>query len=109
MRLLVSISPPNGYTNSMSKTLWISRRFLLNERGHYTVTGDCGTERIMVELDPSVVSDQAARPESSLATMRARIQAAARQKWEAGEASPVFFTHSGRMQHHLIALTAEDL
>jgi len=93
----------------MNKTLWISQRFLLNERGHYTVTGECGAERIMVEIDPSVVPDQSDRPEKSLATMRARIQAAARQKWEAGEASPVFFSHSGRMQHHLIALTAEDL
>jgi len=93
----------------MSKTLWISQRFLLNERGHYTVTGDCGMERILVELDPSIVPDQAAQPERSLSTMRARIQAAARQKWEAGEAQPVFFAHSGRMKHHLIALTAEDL
>jgi hypothetical protein len=106
---LVSMPPLSGYTSGMSKTLWISQRFQRNERGHYTVTGDCGAERILVEIDPAVIPDQAVRPEKGLATMRARIQAAARQKWEAGEASPVFFAHSGRMQHHLISLTADDL
>ena len=93
----------------MDKKLWIAQRFQLNERGHYTVSGDCGTERIMIEIEPSVVPDQASDPERSLARIRATIQAAARQKWEAGEAYPVFHAHTGRMKHHAIALTAEDL
>jgi hypothetical protein len=93
----------------MSKQLWISQRFVMNERGHYTVTGSSGTERIVVEIDPSIVVEQEDDPERRLVKIRARIQAAARQKWEAGEAHPVFYSHSGRMKHHAIALTAEDL
>ena len=93
----------------MTKKLWIAQRFLMNERGHYTVSGDCGAERVMVEIDPSAVADQADGPERYLGRIRARIQSAARQKWEAGEASPVFHAHSGRLKHHVIELTGEDL
>jgi hypothetical protein len=93
----------------MSKQLWISQRFVMNEQGHYAVSGNSGAERIVVEIDPSVVVEQDDDPGRRLLKLRARIQAAARQKWEAGEAHPVFYTHSGRMKHHAIALTAEDL
>jgi hypothetical protein len=91
-----------------STKLWIAQRFVLNERGHYEVAGDCGAERIMVEIEPSVVADQA-NPEKSLAMLRGKIQAAAREKWDAGEAHPVFFAHSGQKKHLAIALTAGDL
>ena len=93
----------------MSKELWIAQRFIMNERGQYTVSGDCGAERIMVEIDPSVLVEHGGDPARGLMKMRAKIQAAARQKWKAGEAHPVFFTHTGRMKHHAIALNAEDL
>jgi hypothetical protein len=93
----------------MSKRLWIAQRFLQNERGHYTVTGDCGVDKIVVEIDPSVVAGSDPTPERRLMKMRAQIQAAARLKWEAGEAYPVYHSHSGRMKHQAIALTAEDL
>jgi hypothetical protein len=93
----------------MSKTLWIAQRFMLNERGHYTVAGHCGGERIMVEIDPSVVSEQEGQPERQLVKIKAQIQAAARQKWEAGEAHSVINTYSGQIRHHVIALTAGDL
>jgi len=93
----------------MSKDLWIAQRFLMNERGHYTVTGDCGAERIVVEIDPSAVAEQEEDPARGLVRIRAKIQAAARQKWAAGEAQPVFNEHSGQIRHHIIALTAGDL
>jgi ribosomal protein L13 len=93
----------------MSNRLWIAQRFLKNERGHYTVRGDCGTETIMVEIDPAVVAGPDEQPERRLLKMRAQIQAAARHKWEAGEAYPVYHSHSGRMKHQAIALTAADL
>jgi len=93
----------------MSKRLWIAQRFLMNERGHYTVSGDCGSEKVLVEIDPSVVAGQHQDAERSLMNMRAKIQAAARNKWEAGEAYPVYHSHTGRMKHQAIALTAEDL
>ena len=110
MRLAPPISAlPNGDSGSQRKDIWIGQRFLMNEFGHYTVTGDCGTERIMIEIDPLALADQGVSPERSLGNMRATIQAAARRKWEAGEASPVFYTHSGRLKHHAIALTTEDL
>lgn len=92
----------------MSKELWIAQRFLMNERGQYTVTGECGAERIMVEIDPSVLVEHQGDPARGLVKIRAKIQSAAREKWKAGETYPVFFTHSGRMKHHAIALTAED-
>ena len=93
----------------MSKRVWIAQRFLKNERGHYTVTGDCGTERISVEIDPAAVAGQGMDAERRLMKMRAKIQAAARRKWEAGEAYPVYHSHSGRMKHQVMALTAEEL
>lgn len=99
----------NAYRERMSKRFWIAQRFLKNERGHYTVTGNCGVDRIVVEIDPSVVAGPGPAPERRLMKMRAQIQAAARHKWEAGEAYPVYHSHSGRMKHHAIALTAEDL
>ena len=71
----------------MSNTLCIGQRFLLNEHGRYTVAGHSGTERIVVELDHSIVADLASHPERSLGKMRSTIQAAARQKWLAGEGS----------------------
>jgi hypothetical protein len=98
-----------GYSGNVGKSLWIGQRFLRNERGHYTVSGNCGVDRIMVEIDPSVIADQDGNPERRLMNIRAKIQAAARQKLAAGEAYPVFFAHSGRLKHHAIAVTAEDL
>ena len=104
-----SLSPPTDYIGSMSYTLWIGQRFLLNERGQYTVSGACGTARIVVEIDPSIVIDLGDVPERRLMNIRPAIQAAARRKWEAGESNPEYFSHSGRLKHHSIALTAEDL
>jgi hypothetical protein len=99
----------NGYIASMSKQLWIGQRFLINERGHYTVMGDCGTDRVIVEIDPSIFSAQAGVAERGLATIRRRIQTAARQKWAAGAACPVLHAHSGQIRYHAIVLTAKDL
>lgn len=94
----------------MSYTLWIGQRFLMNERGHYTVNGDCGPERIMVEIDPSGIADHDDdAAQRHLMNIRPTIQSAARRKWAAGETCPEFFAHSGRFKHHAIALTAEDL
>jgi hypothetical protein len=38
----------------------------MNERGHYTVSGDCGSEKVLVEIDPSVVAGQHQDAERSL-------------------------------------------
>lgn len=100
---------PATYIAHMSNTLWIGQRFLLNERGHYTVTGNSGTERVLVEIDPSIVADQGDMAERHLMNLRPKILAAARRKWAAGESRPQYFSHSDRLQHQLIALTVEDL
>jgi hypothetical protein len=92
----------------MSYQVWIAQRFLMNERGHYTVSGTCGPERLLVELDTSITAGEA-DAEHQLPKIRSHIQTAARQKWDAGEAYPVYHHHSGRIKHQLIALTAEDL
>ena len=100
---------PATYMAHMTHTLWIGQRFLLNERGHYTVAGNCGTERVQVEIDPSIVADRGDKAERQLMNLRPKILAAARRKWAAGQSQPQYFSHSDRLQHRSIALTSEDL
>jgi hypothetical protein len=105
VRLVAPVSaPPDGDSVNARKKLWIGQRFLLNERGHFTVSGNCGIDRIVVEIEASI-ADQEDNSERGLARLRSRIQAAAREKWVKGEACPVFYAHSGRLMHHAIALT----
>ena len=94
----------------MDHKLWVGQRYRLNDRGHYTAEGGCGTEKVVVEIDPSVTFLLAEKgPERGLMNMRAQIQTAARQKWEADEAFPQARAPSGRVQPKVITLTADDL
>lgn len=64
----------------------------------------------MIEIDPSVTSLLPGKNiERGLMNLRAQIQAAARRKWEAGEAYPQSMGKAGRMEPAAIPLTAEDL
>ena len=94
----------------MDHKLWVGQRFLLNERGLYTVSGSCGTERVQVEIDPSVTFLLSSPvPERGLMDLRTRIQNAARLKWEANEVTIPPPTGSSRVEPSIISLTAEDL
>jgi hypothetical protein len=94
----------------MSHLLSTGQRFSLNPEGHYTVEGRVGTERVLVSLDPSVTMLLPGRDlERGLMNLRARIQAAARKKWEGDEVSPQLPARNGPSQPRMITLTAEDL
>lgn len=88
--------------------LWLKKEVTTNEQGHPKLDGDCGTERIVVVLDPSIT--KAVPPENretAILAMHQRIQNAARRKHAARESYPVF--PPNRAPHKLIALTEEDL
>jgi len=89
--------------------LWLGRRFQLNERGHYEVWGNSRGERISVEVDSGFVDRKAGDPEMLLLKMHGNIQRAARKKWAAGEATRVLHAFSGRLNHHRVTLSTEEL
>ena len=91
------------------KQLWVGRRFQLNERGHYEAWSKSQGERISVEIDASFIDPKAGDQETLLLKMHANIQRAAREKWAAGETTPVAHPFSGRLDHHRVTLSIEDL
>ena len=91
------------------KQLWVGRRFQLNERGHYEAWSMSQGERISVEIDASFIDPKAGEPETLLLKMHANIQRVAREKWAAGETTPVPHPFSGRLDHHRVTLSIEDL
>lgn len=91
------------------KQLWVGRRFQLNERGHYEAWSKSQGERISVEIDASFMDPTAGDPETLLLKMHTHIQRAAREKWAAGETTPVAHPFSGRLDHHRVTLSIEDL
>lgn len=89
--------------------LWVGRRFQLNERGHYEAWSKSQGERISVEIDASFIDARAGDPASLLLKMHANIQRAAREKWAAGETTPVAHPFTGRLDHHRVTLSINDL
>ena len=89
--------------------LWVGRRFQLNERGNYEAWSKSQGERISVEIDASFIGPTAGDPASLLLEMHANIQRAAREKWAAGESTPVAHPFSGRVDHHRETLSINDL
>lgn len=90
--------------------VWLEQRLDINERGNYVIAGDCGLNRIEVELDPDITTGIALadRP-PALLSVHGRIQNAARAKHQAGAAFLVGYPYSGQVSHYLIALTQSDL
>ena len=66
-------------------------------------------ERISVEIDASFIDPKAGEPETLLLKMHANIQRAAREKWAAGESTPVAHPFTGRLDHHRVTLSTNDL
>jgi hypothetical protein len=91
------------------KQLWLGRRFQLNEKGRYAAWGQSQGERLSVEIDANFIDPKAGDPETLLLKMHANIQRAAREKWAANEATPVAHPFSGRLDHHRLTLSIEDL
>lgn len=91
------------------KQLWLGKRLSINSRGNYQLAGDCGVHRVVVELDSSITGAWRNPHERAVINQHKQIQAAARRKWEAGSAAPVYFSHVNRLQHQLIVLTDADL
>jgi hypothetical protein len=90
--------------------VWLEKRLTRNERGNFEVAGDCGRERIVVELDRSLtVGVPLEKQEAAFLADHSRIQNAARRKHAAGEAYPVYHSYSDEFSHRLIALTDFDL
>ena len=93
----------------MINQLWLGRKIRHGERGPY-LSGACGREQVVVELDQSILR---ALPEGELdaaiSGAYSQIQAAARRKWNSGDARPRHHFHSDRLKHMVIALTDEDL
>ncbi len=88
---------------TLSKRVWLQRTVTENERGHLQLVGDCGTERVVVELDPSV----GAAGRDAVLAMHGQVERAAQRKFEQGEAYPVY--RSDELVHRLIAITDQDL
>lgn len=93
-----------------AKKVWLKRHLIGGENGLFQLEGDCGTDRIVVVLDPSVAAGppQSARADAIVA-MHGRIEEVATAKHHAGESYAVHRYHSLELKHRLIALTEEDL
>ena len=91
------------------KQLWVGRRFQLNERGHYEASSKSQGERVSVEIDANSIDPKAGDPETLLLKMHANIQRAAREKWAAGDTTPVAHPFTGRRDHHRVTLSTNDL
>lgn len=92
------------------KQVWLEKRVTVNQRGNFVFAGDCGTERIRVEIDPTITaSELPAEAEAAVLAMHSRIQKAARHKHSLGEAYAVRPSGLARLQYSLIALTDLDL
>ncbi len=92
------------------KELWLDKHVVRNERGSFQIVGACGRERILVTLDPDVMAGVPAdRKRSAIESIQNQIQDAARRKYRAKEAYPVYYPYSTRFKHSSIALNALDL
>lgn len=89
--------------------LWLGRRFQLNDEGNYAAWGKSRSERVSVEIDSNVYEAQPGDPESVLLRLHPKIQRAAREKWVAGETTPVQHPFSGRLDYHRLTLSSQDL
>ena len=88
--------------------LWLKAELRTNSRGHFEFVGDCGLNRLVVEIDPTVTRNfPDANIEQQLLDMRAQIMDAARQKYRDYEAYEEYPAPATRVLR--IALTDQDI
>ena len=94
----------------MTTKLWLKKCTSRNRRGHYEISGDCGSDRIVVGIDRNAASLMIPQVGRELPVrLHAKIQNASRHKWGAGEARPVHLVRTKTLKYWTIALELEDL
>lgn len=92
------------------KRVWLTRELTRSERGHFQLEGTCGSERVVVLLDPTIIAKlPESGKEQAILGMLGQIEMAAARMFVLGETQRVHRTNSPEFEYNLIALTDTDL
>lgn len=90
--------------------IWLDREIIGQPEGAMHFRGTRGDEAVVVAIDGSVFRDwPTTERHSRLLALHDRFELAAKRNFDAGQSGRVHKYHSPDFEHHLIAVTDQDL